>query len=885
MSAPRLAEWLVAAALHPHDRDAVLGDLAEEAELVRHAHGRTRADLWYWGQAMRSVLPALVRRRRGPQVRPVIHHGREGAMGSLAQDLRFAMRTVRHNVGFALLSIGTLGLGIGAATIVYSTVNGLVLNPFPFPDPGSLVGIGPEFPRLNQPLSFFEVLSPAEFVDITEQSRTLTDVVAWDLGNRTIGGVEEPERVFTAFWWGNAFATLRVAPELGRGFLKDELDAGAPVAVISHRLWTRRFAGDSSVVGTTMIMNDQPYTIVGVMPPRTLVYGTDLWIPMGGDPAEGPRNARQLEILARVAPGATLEEANAELATIARRTEQTHGAEFEEYAGWRLVAMTWNAINVRMLRPAAYLLLGSVGFVLLLVCANVASLTLARGTGRRREMAVRTALGADRRRLVRQLLTESLLLSVAGGLLGIMLAFWGVGTLSALLPTLPLSLPGEISVNGRVLAFAIVTSVIAGMLYGLVPALHASRSDVSGALKAEAAATTASGRRHRIQRVLVGLEVALALVLLTGGGLLLNSFLRLQQVDPGFDTHNVLTMRLTLPRDRYEGAAIGAFFESLAERVEAVPGVTNVGYGTQFAPGGGTLGRFTIAGREAADEGALPTAIFTLASDGYFSTLGIPLRSGRVPGAADTESSPPVVAINETLARRYFPGEDPIGKRITVGGTSREAEIVGVVGAVKNRGLDQESEPEIFANVRQLPGVNNQLFLLVRAAVDPHGLMPLVRAEVRAMDPKQPIYAVRTVEEAFAAGTTPRRVATVALTGFACFALLLAALGIYGVVSYAVSERTREIGVRMALGAQGPDVRRMVVGQAMVPVVLGSIAGLVGAIVLGRVMSRMLFEIGGSDPLTIALVATLLILVALGASWVPALRASRLDPVIAMRTD
>lgn len=885
MSVPRIAEWLLSRAVHPHDRDAVLGDLVEEFSIVRQAQGSTQADMWYWGQVLRSVIPALVRRAFGSNVPRMIHHGREGPMGSLGQDLRFAMRTVRHNLAFALLSIGTLGLGIGATTIVYSTVNGLVLNPFPFPDPRSLVGIGPEFPKLNQPLGFLEVLSPAEFVDIREQSRTLTDVVAWDLGNRTIGGTEEPERVFTAFWWGNAFATLRVAPALGRGFLKEELDKGAAVAVISHRLWTRRFGGDSSVVGTTMSMNDQPYTIVGVMPPRTLIYGTDLWIPMGGDPAQGPRNARQFEILARIAPGATLEQANAELATIARRTEQTHGAEFEEYAGWRLVAMTWNEINVRMLRPAAYLLMGSVGFVLLLVCANMASLTLARGTGRRREMAVRAALGANRRRLVRQLLTESLLLSLAGGVLGIVLAYWGVGTLAALLPALPLSVPGEIAVDGRVLGFAMVTSVLAGILYGVVPALHASRSDVAGALKAEAAATTASGRRHRMQRVLVGLEVALALVLLTGGGLLLNSFVRLQRVDPGFDTRNVLTMRLTLPRDRYDGAAIGTFFESLAERVEGLPGVTSVGFGSAFAPGGFAPGRFAIAGRPATDEGTLPTASFTLASDAYFSTLGVPLRSGRVPGATDTESSPLVLVVNETLARRYFPGEDPVGRRITIGGSPREAEIVGVVGAVKNRGLDRESEPEIFGNVRQMPGANNQLFLLVRTAGAPHSLTPLVRAEVRALDAKQPIYAVRTVEEAFAAGTTTRRVATVALTGFACFALLLAALGIYGVVSYAVSERTREIGVRMALGAQGLDVRRMVVRQAMVPVVLGTVAGLAGAIALGRVMRRMLFEIGGSDPLTIGVVASLLILVALVASWLPALRASRLDPVIAMRTD
>jgi putative ABC transport system permease protein len=530
-------------------------------------------------------------------------------------------------------------------------------------------------------------------------------------------------------------------------------------------------------------------------------------------------------------------------------------------------------------------LLGAVGFVLLLVCANVASLTLARGSARRREMAVRTALGAGRRRLVRQLLTESVLLSVIGGTIGVLLAVWGIRGIGAMLAAFPIPVPGDAIFGGRVLLVAVVVSVLAGVLVGLLPALDASRGEIATSLRAESGTSTGGGSRHRLQRILVGAEVALALVLLVGGGLLINSFVRLQRVDAGFDARNVLTMRLTLPRERYSSEAIGGFFERLSERIAAVPGVRSVAYGSQFPPGVFERRPIVIDGQVPVREEDIPTAYRTLASHGYFETLGIPLVQGRTFEDRDREGALPVAVINEAAARRYFPGENPVGRRLR---TSMDTEgpaleIVGVVGATRNRGLDRPAEPEVFGSARQFVGVNNQLFLLVRTTVPPHDVLPIIRQEVAALDPQQPVYAVQTIEQAFAAATAPRRIATVALTAFAGFALLLAAIGIYGVVAHAVNARTREIGVRMALGARGRQVLAMIVRQAMLPVAVGAVVGLAGAVAVGRLMGGLLYEIEGADPLTIVVVAAVLAGVALVASWLPARRASRLDPVYAMR--
>ncbi|HEX7088620.1 MAG TPA: ADOP family duplicated permease [Longimicrobiales bacterium] len=896
---PRLAERLLAWSAPAEHRDAMLGDLAEEfARDVLPALGAVRARRWYWRQALGSVrhnLASRVRRlpargvgRASPQpgTHPRRHpHERkgDGLMQSLAQDVRHTLRLIRRAPGFALVVVLTLALGIAANTVSFSAVDGLVLRPYPFPELDRLVGVGTMYPRLGGELSYWENLSAPEYLDIREQSRTLTGVVAWDMGNRQLSGGDAPLNVFSAFWWGDAFPTLGIRPHLGRGFSQAEIERGEAVAIISYRLWVTRFGADSSVVGRAILVNGKPHTVVGVMPPRAAIYGTDLWLPMGWDPRALPRQRRQFQVIARLAPGATLDQANAELETIARRVEHLHGAERPEYAGWKMIAATWTEASARFAKPAAFVLLGAVGFVLLLVCVNVAGLLLARGAGRRREMAVRVALGATRGRVLRQLLTESVLLSALGGVAGLGLAVFGVRALSRLIAGLPIRVAGDVTLNGRVLAVAALVTLVAGVLFGLVPALHAARADIQGMLKSDGPGTTASRSRQRLQRVFLAAEVALSLVLLAGGGLLVNSLVRMSRVDPGFDTSNVLTMRLTLPWERYDGEAVIRFFDRLTQSVAALPGVRSAAAGTQFPPISFSSGELRIEGREFAEGDALPTALLTVAGPGYFETLGLPLLRGRTFTERDVAGAPLVAVINEPAARRYFPGEDPIGKRLGVARGDAWFEIVGVVGAAANRGVDVPPEPEVFASARQLPGTSNQFFLLIRTEVEPRGILPAVREAVRSLDPQQPVYMIQTVKEAFAARAAPRRIAAVALTLFAIFALALATMGVYGVAAYAVSDRTAEIGVRMALGAGRREVHRLIARQALLPVTIGAVVGLAGAVALGRLLSGLLFQVRSGDPLTLAVVTLTLAGAALAASWLPARRAARLDVVRAIR--
>ncbi len=807
-------------------------------------------------------------------------------MERLAQDVRFSLRAIRKNPGFAAIIVLTLGLGIGANAVVYSTVDGVVLNPFPFPDPGRLVGVGNAFPKLNQELDFVETLSPAEFIDIRDGSRTLEKVVAWDMGNRQLTVGETTENLFTGFWWGDAFPTLGVRPALGRGFLPEEIERGDRVAIISHRVWKSRFGADSSLVGGSVLMNGEPYTLVGIMPAGTLVFGMDLWLPMGVGPEVYPRNRRQFQVLARVAPGASMEEVQAELDGISGRVEQEFMGEFPEYEGWRLVARTWNDINVSQLRPAAMILLGAVGFVLLLVCVNVAGLLLSRSLARQREMAVRGALGAVRLRIVRQLLTESVVLAVVGGAVGVGLGYLGIRGVAHVLANLPL--PGSVALNVRVLAVTAAVSLAVGVVFGLVPALHSSSSDLQTALRSDSQATTGGFRRLRLQRVFVGVEVALAAVLLVGGGLLVNSFLRLQSIDPGLDTENVLTMRLTLARERYPREEIESFFIDLRNRVSSIPGVTHVASVSQYPPSVFFTRQFWFEGTELGAEETLPTAYLSIASPEYFGAMRIPLMRGREFSQFDTPDAPFVAVLNETAARRLVPGGDPLGRRFRIGGPDSDVppfEVIGLVGDTHNRGLGTPPQPEIYISSLQADGVWNQLFLMIRTAVEPRSVLPAVRREVQALDPEQPVYAISTLEERFARSQFTRRVSTRMLMLFAGFAVILAAVGIYGVVALAASQRTREIGVRMALGAREAQVRNLMVGQVLVPVGLGALAGLAGSLALGRVLSGLLFQVSPGDPLTLVCVTGVLAAIALVASYLPARRASRLDPVDALRAE
>ena len=873
---PLLAR-LVARGFPAPDRDAVLGDLLEEITTRRHTHRSVHS--WLAAQALRSVLPNLTRAYSTNRLGPSGPSARGDAfMRTILQDVRYALRLIRNNAGFAAVLAGTLGLGIGANTLIFSLVDGVVLNPFPFPEPARLVGIGPVYPRLDRDLSFWEVLSPAEFQDIANGSSTLERVVAWDMGNRELAGEGPPERVFAAFWWGDALETLNVRPQLGRGFLPQETARGERVAVLSYRVWQRLFGGDPTIIGRAVGVNGAPHTVVGVMPPGTLIYGTDLWTTMPVGPEVFPRTRRQFQVLARMRAGVTMAQVESDLARIAAQVERDNVAELEEYAGWKLVPATWNDINVRTLRPAALVLSGAVAFVLLLVCVNVTSLALARSAGRRREVAVRTALGAGRNRIARQLLTESVVLAALGAIPGLALAFAGTRAVASTIPTLGIPLPADVAVDGRVLAFTAAITVGVGVLTGLAPALGALRSDVQSALRSEGTHGSTARGRQRVQRAFVAVEVMLAMILLVGGGLLLNSFLRLQRVDTGFDASNILTMRLTLPSHRYQDEQIATFFSILRERVEALPGVRSAGVASQFPGIVFSRRQFEIEGAPPAREGTLPNAYATIVDEAYFKTLGLSPLSGRFPERGEARL---VGVVNQALAQQYFPGEDPVGKRLRVGDTPLE--IVGVAPSVLNAGLERPPEPEIFAPLDVVGG--NQQYLLVRTADDPGALLPLIRQAVRSIDAEQPIYAIRTMDEAYLAALAARRFTTLSLAIFATLALILAAVGIYAVVAFAVSERTREIGVRIALGAESGQVHWLVVRQALVPVIVGGVLGLAGALAVGRLLASQLFDVTAADPATLIVVVAGFGLVALLASYIPARRATRLDPLRALRMD
>lgn len=884
-SPPRWARKLHGLLADPDRADAQLGDLAEEFR-DRAASDPREARRWYRRQVLRSVIPNVSyrihrwRRRRREEG--------EGTMSTLLTDMRNAVRTAARDLAFHAVLVLTLGLGIGAIATTFSVVHGLILDPFPFPEPDRIVGVGTAYPRLSTPLGFFENLSPAEYVDIRENAETLEDVVAWDMGNRQIDTEGPPENVFTAFWWGDALTTLQMDAHLGRGFTPDEVRTGEAVAMLSHDLWVSRFGADSSMVGATLSVNGNPHALVGILPEGVDIYGTDLWTIMPVSPEVYPRNRRQFQVMARVAPGASLDEVNAELAGLARRVEETHLAEFDEYRGWSMQAMTWAEVSSQPFRTGVFVLMGAVTFVLLLVCSNTANLLLARAQGRRREMAVRTALGARRGRLFSQLLTESVTLGLLGGALGVGLAYLGVRGVNGFLAALGVGMVGFVSVDPVVLAFTAVVAVGAGILFGLAPALHASRASIAGTLQAESKGTTGAGSRQGLQRTLVAVEVALAFVLLAGGGLLLNSFVRVHAVDPGFESEGVLTMRLTLPREEYRGDAVPAFFRDLTGRLASLPGIVEAGAGSQYPGSSFSFAEVYFDGEESDAEATLPTVLTTVVTAGYFEALGIGLRRGRTFDLRDAAETPNVAVINEAVARRYFPDENPVGRRLKLGGSDSAMpwwEIVGVVAATRNLGLDQEPFPEVFALHDQVGANQNQLFLVLRTDGEPMSLLPSIREAVLEMDPDQPVYAIRTAEETYAQGVASMRAATLFLSIFAGFALILAAVGIYSVVSYSVSDRTKEIGVRVALGADRGRVERLVVAQALLPVVMGAAVGIAASLALGGALERLLFQVGGSDPMTLGVVAALLVGVAALASWVPAVRAARLDPVTSLRSE
>ncbi|HJQ25195.1 MAG TPA: ABC transporter permease [Blastocatellia bacterium] len=815
-------------------------------------------------------------------------------MQTILQDLRYGARVLMKKPGFTFIAVLTLALGIGATTAIFSVVNGVLLRPLDYQEPQQIVtllsqGRGP--------------VSPANFLDLRTASQSFTQMAAAEAWGGTLSSQDRPEEVAGLRMGDGLFQLLGVQPLLGRTLEAEDFQPGRDhVLVLSHKLWQRAFGGDPGIIGQTVPLSGESYTVVGVMPPQFQFppfWSTraEMWAPLDLSRRATVRNGSSLRVFARLKPGVRLAEAQAEIAAVNAQLTETYP---EVNAGLDIRVDPLNDKVVGNVRPALLILSGAVGFVLLIACANVACLLLARAAGRQKEIAVRTALGASRRRIVRQLLTESLLLSLCGAAVGILLAVWGVDVLKALLAgnstsfTVRLPRLSEIKIDGAVFAFTILVTIATGLLFGLAPALGASKPDLNEALK-EGGRSATSGRR-RLRESLVVAELALALVMLVGAGLLMNSFLKLQAVEPGFNPRNLLTMTVSLTgAPRYTGPSREAFYHRLSEQLAALPGVESASAINHLPLAGDVWGRsLTIEGRPLPPPGQRAGTIWRVSRPDYFRTMGIPLIAGRDFNDRDSTDAPGVVILNETAARRYWPDADPVGQRITLddpGSSSTQwLTIVGIAKNVKQESWTSEPSNEVYTPFQQSAGFYansarqfTSMTLVVRTSVEPGSLASAAQAMVREIDPNLPVSNVVSMEEVIANALWQPRFNLQLIGVFAGVALLLAGVGLYGVMSYSVAQRTQEVGLRMALGAQSGDVIRMIVGQGMKLALAGMALGLVAAVALTRVMTGLLFGVSATDPATFVIVSLILAGVALGACFVPARRATRVDPMVALR--
>ncbi|HWN99499.1 MAG TPA: ABC transporter permease [Blastocatellia bacterium] len=797
-------------------------------------------------------------------------------MNRLLQDLRYGLRSLLRKPGFTLIAVITLALGIGANTAIFSVVNTVLLKTLPYKDGDRLVAVWGRLKQVDQ-----VELSPTEFADYRERSRAFGQLAAAERANLNLTGAREPVRLEGQAVTANLFPMLGVAPLIGRTFTAEEDKANARVAVLSYGLWQKALGGQADAVGKTITLDGNTYEVIGVMPgafqfppPVTNYKQSEIWVPRSLE-NETRRAAHNLFTIGQLAPGTSFAQARAEMDGIAKQLEQEDS---RRQGGVNLVPL--QAQVGRQLQPSLLILAGAVGFVLLIACANVANLMLASASARQKEIAVRLALGASRWRIIRQLLTESLLLSLVGGGLGLLLAAWGSEAIRAAgADQIPRA--DQIAVDGFVLGFTLLLSVVTGVIFGLAPALQASRADLNITLKEGGRSGSAPGR-HRLRSGLVMVEVALSLVLLVGAGLLIKSFWRLVNVDPGFDTQRLLSVELSLTSERYaEELPRSIFYQQLLERLSTLPGVQAAAI-VNHPPFSGRRGidAFKIEGKpDPTGIEDTPLADARVISPDYFQMMSIPVLQGRAFNASDTRDSLQTVIINQAFAERYWPGEDPLGRRLSEG--EGWLTVIGVVGDVRQSGLDQEAAPHVYAPYLQAP--LRRSGVLVRTSSDPLSLVTAVRSQVSAIDPDQPIYNVHTMYELIAGSMSGRRLNLLLLGVFALTALTLASIGIYGVISYSVTQRIHEIGIRMALGAQSRDVLRLILKQGMTPVVVGMAAGIAGALGLTRVMSTLLFGVTANDPSTFAAIALLLGIVALVACYIPARRATRVDPMIALR--
>jgi predicted permease len=800
-----------------------------------------------------------------------------------AQDLRRGFRTLVKSPGFSVAAIVVLALGIGANTAIFSVVNGVLLQPLPFPDSARLVRIWHTPPQSGFPGLRTFAVSPANFLDWERQSRSFEGMALIRFTGLNLTGGASPEALSAAQVTSDFFSVLRARAVLGRTFNKPETEPGAePTAVLSHDLWKTRFGGDPAIVGRDIRLDDRLYRVIGVMGPRVrLPEFAQLWIPYDWTPEQrAMRGNHNCLVVARLKPGVERGAAQTEMSVISDRLARQYP---EEDAGWGALVVPLREDLVADVKPVLLVLLGAVGFVLLIACANIANLVLARTLGRRRELAVRSALGATRGRLVQQLLSETLLLSLAGGALGLFLARFGVDAIVAFLADdLPRS--AEVALDARVLAFTFVLAVATGVLAGIVPAWRLTRGDVAGPLRQGAGRTVGEGDPgSRTRGLLVVSEVALSLVLLVGAGLMVRSLWLLQRVDPGFDSRNVVTMHVDLPKSKYaEPARQHAFVAQLLERLRAVPAVEAAGAVSDLPLTGNQNWPIAIEGRPAPPVAEQPNVVTSIVAGDYFRALRIRLVDGRLFTPADTADTPAVILVSESMAKRFWPGESALHKRLTTAFFPGPREVVGIVADLKQQGLEvREPVSAMYLPESQFPfrGID----LAIRTTSP--GVAAAAVSAVRALDSDLPVLRVGSLEAIRMGSISRQRFGMILLAGFAGLALLLAAVGISSVLAYSVRRRRREIGIRIALGARTSDVLRMVIVQGMRPALLGMAVGVAGALALGRVLSSLIFGIRASDPATFAAVAVLLGAIAVLACFVPARRAAGVSPTVALRDD
>jgi putative ABC transport system permease protein len=884
----REAEIVEELAQHLEDRCAEsLSSGATEEEACRAAFAELSES---------RVLAEELRRveRQVPQEPIVLGTNRRTNMiADLWQDLRYGARVLLKQPGFTLMAVLTLALGIGANTTIFSLVDAVVLRPLPFREAERLVWIWAT--RTDRDKAFYSI---PNFIDTRERSRAFEPLAAFANWGANLTAQGEPERLQGIRISAHAFRMLGVEAVAGRTLAAEDDAPDKPrVVMLSYALWQRRFGAERRVIGQPLTLNGDAYTIVGVLPAHFTIPNAEIELAaplrLEVDPRRGERGSNFLRVLARLKPGVTLEQARAELATITAHLREQYPDENAKLTAPNVLPLHTELIG--SYRKALWLLLAAVGMVLLIACANLANLSLVRALARSREMAIRTALGATRHRLVRQMLTESLLLAVAGGALGVLLALNGP---ALLLRFSPADLPraAQAGIDGRMLLFSLALTLLAGLVFGLAPAVRATRTDLNAELKEGGSGNLAGARSGRLQNALVVAEVALALLLLIGAGLFGKSYVRLQSVKPGFEASNLLSLRLSLPPASYGKAeAVRVFYDKLAVRLSDLPGVEAVG-AASLLPLSGTIARteFTLAGRPPATAAETPAAQDRWVSPGYFHTMQIPLVRGREFTEADHERAAGVVVIDEVLAQRYWPQGDPLGAHLLLdygtGEKPRAFEIIGVAGSVKHVGLNEEPTATLYGPLAQIPpsvvtARAANLSIVVRRAQASPTVAASVRRELQAVDPQVPASNVRMMSQYLAAALAGQRFNLLLLGVFAGAALLLATLGIYGVMAYAVTRRTREIGLRLALGAPPRAALKLVTGQGLRLALLGVGLGLVAAFALTRLLSSLLYGVSATDPATFASVALLLVGVAGLACYLPARRAARVDPLAALREE